>query len=191
MGIERVPVGVNPPGEVYVVVEIEHGGVNKYEWDATLGVMRLDRALLSAVHYPADYGFIPRTLAADGDTVDALVLTNEATFPGCVIPARPVALLRMRDEHGGDDKVLCVPTVDPRYDHLRDLGDVSPHLLREIEHFFTVYKDLEQREVQTFGWESRDAALELIRGAIAAHDQAQDPGQDPAQDPAQDGAHRR
>lgn len=168
MGIGDLSPGPRPPEEVFVVVEIEHGGVNKYEWDAALGAFRLDRALLSAVHYPADYGFIPGTLAPDGDTVDALVLTHEPTFPGCVIPARPVALLRMRDEHGGDDKVLCVPTVDPRYDAVQDLADLSSLLLREIEHFFTVYKNLERRDVQTFGWEPRAQALALITEAVRA-----------------------
>jgi inorganic pyrophosphatase len=133
-----------------------------------LGLFRLDRVLYAAVHYPAAYGFIPSTLAGDGDPLDVLVATTEPTFPGCLIVARPVALLRLRDEKGVDDKVLSVPLQDPLYRGVESLGDLPDHLPREIEHFFRTYKELEGEQVISLGWEDQHAAEEAIRAGIEA-----------------------
>jgi inorganic pyrophosphatase len=117
------------------------------------------------MHYPSDYGFITDTLAEDGDPIDALVLVWEPTFPGCMIEARPVGLFRMRDEKGPDAKILCIPLGDPMWNYIKTLADVPPHLLKEIEHFFKVYKDLEEKKTGIEGWEGLDSALKDIREA--------------------------
>lgn len=152
---------------IKVFVEIPKGSRNKYEYDATTGRFVLDRMLFSSVHYPADYGFIPETLADDGDELDALVLVGEATFPGCTIVAAPVALFDMWDEKGRDEKILCVPVTDPQWNWVQDVSDVPQHLLREISHFFQVYKDLEAKNVRIGGWKGRKAAIEVINQAFA------------------------
>ena len=132
------------------------GQKNKYEVDHETGRIRLDRTLFTSTAYPADYGFIEGTLGQDGDPLDALVLVSEPTFPGCLIKCRAIAMFRMTDEAGGDDKVLCVPASDHRRDHLRDITDVREYLLLEIEHFFTVYKDLEPgKSVEGATWAGR------------------------------------
>jgi inorganic pyrophosphatase len=148
-----------------VVIEIPKGSRNKYEWDETLKAMRFSRMLFSSVHYPCDYGFFPDTLAQDGDPLDCLVLVHEATFPGCVIKVRPIGVLRMKDQGIWDYKVLCVPITDPHWNHLHRLGQVTDHLLDEIEHFFQVYKNLEHKKVQLYGWGKRKEAVALIRSA--------------------------
>ncbi len=150
------------PNAVQVLIEIPKGSRNKYEYDPELRLIKFDRMLFSAMHYPSDYGYIPQTLALDGDPLDALVLVWEPTFPGCLIEARPVGLFKMRDEKGPDEKILCVPVFDPLWNHIRDLSGAPPHLLKEIEHFFTVYKDLEEKKVGVEGWEDRAAALAII-----------------------------
>lgn len=150
-----------------VVVEIPKGSRNKYELDKATGRIRLDRMLFSSVHYPADYGFIEGTLGGDGDPLDALVLVGEATFPGCVIEVRPIGVFRMTDDKGEDEKVLTVPIGDPHWNQLERLADVPRHLLREIEHFFTVYKDLEGKLVTIKGWEDEQVARALITEAVA------------------------
>jgi inorganic pyrophosphatase len=147
---------------VEVVIEIPKGSRNKYEYDKERGIIKFDRMLFSAMHYPSDYGFIPDTLAQDADPLDALVLVWEPTFPGCHIEAKPVGLFKMWDEKGPDEKILCVPVLDPLWNHIESLEDVPPHLLKEIEHFFRVYKDLEEKKVGIEGWEGRDAALRII-----------------------------
>lgn len=119
--------------------------------------------LFSSVHYPSDYGFIPDTLAEDGDSLDALVLVWEPTFPGCLIEARPVGLFKMWDEKGPDEKILCVPISDPLWNYIASLSDVPPHLLKEIEHFFSIYKDLEEKKTGVEGWEDRDAAMRVVK----------------------------
>lgn len=166
MDLTRLPVGPEPPHIVHAVIEIPRGDRNKYEYDPKLGMFRLDRVLYSAVHYPAAYGFIPGTLAADGDPVDILVLTSEATFTGCLLEARPIGLLRMQDEKGEDEKILAAATVDPHYRDLRELVDVPAHFLHEVEHFFRIYKDLEGKPVETFGWEGHQTATWIIRKSI-------------------------
>jgi inorganic pyrophosphatase len=139
--------------EFDVVIEIPKGQRNKYEMDHETGRIRLDRMLFTSTRYPADYGFIEGTLADDGDPLDALVVLDEPTFPGCLIKCRAIGMFRMRDEKGLDDKVLCVPATDPRMAHLRDISDVSDFDKLEIQHFFEVYKALEPgKEVVAAAW---------------------------------------
>jgi inorganic pyrophosphatase len=150
---------------VDVVVEIPKGSRNKYEYDPDLDAIVLDRMLFTSMQYPADYGYISGTLGGDGDTLDALVFVGEPTFPGCHIRARPVGLFRMRDEKGADEKILCVPPKDPMWSAAHDLADLQPGLLKEIEHFFQVYKDLEGGKVGTEGFGDRAEALDVIADA--------------------------
>ncbi|HPU40064.1 MAG TPA: inorganic diphosphatase [Microthrixaceae bacterium] len=152
-----------------VVVEIPQGSRNKYEIDHESGDVWLDRHLFASMVYPTEYGFFPDTLAEDGDPLDALVMMQDPTFPGCHIKARPVAQLEMSDEAGRDVKLLCVPAGDPRWAHVQDVADVDTFLLDEIQHFFSVYKDLEPgKEAQIGDWAGHDAAVESIRSARAA-----------------------
>ncbi len=154
--------------EFDVLVEIPKGQKNKYEVDHASGRIRLDRTLFTSTAYPADYGFIEGTLGQDGDPLDALVLVSEPTFPGCLIKCRAVAMFRMTDEAGGDDKVLCVPASDHRRDHLRDISDIREYLLLEIEHFFTVYKDLEPgKSVEGATWANRAEAEAEVEASFA------------------------
>jgi inorganic pyrophosphatase len=152
---------------VVVYVEIPAGSRNKYEFDEELGAIALDRRLFTSMSYPADYGFIEGTLGQDGDPLDALVLVSEPTFPGCLIECRAIGMFRMRDEAGGDDKVLCVPASDHRRGHLRDLDDVREYLLLEIEHFFTVYKDLEPgKSVEGATWTGSEDAENEVKASF-------------------------
>ena len=141
-----------PEGHLYAVVEIPKGSRNKYEWDEQLNAIKLDRFLYSSVVYPLDYGFIPESIGADGDPLDAMVLVSEPTFPGCWIEVKPIALFRMHDDKGSDDKVICVPVSDPNWNYFESLNDVSKQLQDEISHFFAIYKDLEQKTVKVEGW---------------------------------------
>ena len=150
---------------IEVQVEIPKGSRNKYEFDKQRGMIRFDRMLFSAMHYPSDYGFIPQTLAQDGDPLDALVLVWEPTFPGCLIDARPIGVFHMTDEKGPDEKILCVPLHDPLWNHIERLDQVPPHLLKEIEHFFAVYKDLESKKTAVRGWADRAQAEQIIAEA--------------------------
>jgi inorganic pyrophosphatase len=147
---------------VHCVVEIPKGSRNKYEWDEELGGIKLERFLFSSVVYPTDYGFITGTRSPKGSPLDALVCVSEATFPGCVIPARVVAVLRTRDEAGQDDKVLCVPFHDPNWSDMESLDDIPEQLRDEIEHFFGSYKLLEGKDVEVQGWEGREVAEQLV-----------------------------
>ncbi len=144
------------------VIEIPGGSRNKYELDPETGKIFLDRMLFTATRYPADYGFIEGTLGGDGDPLDALVFVGEPTFPGCRIEVRAVGMFVMRDEKGMDEKVLCVPLRDPAWSHVQELSDLRPTLLAEIEHFFSVYKDLEDKPTETDGFRDRDEALATI-----------------------------
>ncbi|HEY7033713.1 MAG TPA: inorganic diphosphatase [Thermomicrobiales bacterium] len=148
--------------EVEAFIEIPRGSQHKYEYDPKARTFRLKRVLYSAVHYPADYGFIPETLAPDGDPLDIMVLLQEPTFPGCLVPCRPIGSLGLRDQKGTDAKILAVPTGDPRYDRIRDLGDVDPHWLREIETFFATYKLLDTVAADVQGWHRCRHAQRLI-----------------------------
>jgi inorganic pyrophosphatase len=144
------------------VIEIPGGSRNKYELDPQTGQIFLDRMLFTATRYPADYGFIEGTLGGDGDALAALVFVGESTFPGCRIEVRAVGMFVMRDETGMDEKILCVPLRDPAWSHVQELADLRPTLLGEIEHFFSVYKDLEDTRTETDGFRDRDEALTVI-----------------------------
>jgi inorganic pyrophosphatase len=148
-----------------VRVEIPKGSRNKYEYDPDLDAIKLDRFLFSSMVYPTDYGYFPETCAEDGDPLDAMVCVSEPTFPGCVIEVKPIALFKMEDDKGVDDKILCVPCQDPGWNTLSTLEDISKQLRNEIEHFFSVYKDLEQKKVKVDGWYSREDAIAEIREA--------------------------
>ena len=156
-------------GTLTCFVEIPKGSRNKYEYDVKSGVIKLDRFLFSSMVYPTDYGFIPDTLALDGDPLDAMVCVSEATFPGCVIPVKPIALFKMEDDKGVDDKVLAVPLSDPAWNTLQTLDDLPQQLRDEIAHFFSVYKDLEQKTVTVDGWYSREEAVKEIQAARERH----------------------
>ncbi|MGH9103940.1 MAG: inorganic diphosphatase [Acidimicrobiales bacterium] len=148
---------------IEVVIEIPKGSRNKYEYDHERHLIRLDRRLFSATVYPADYGFIPDTLAEDGDPLDVLVLLEDPTFPGCLVRARPVGVFWMTDERGPDAKVVCVPDGDPSWASVSELHELPGHLLDEIRHFFDVYKDLEPgKATSTIGYEGVEAAWRLI-----------------------------
>jgi inorganic pyrophosphatase len=150
-----------------VTVEIPKGQRNKYELDHATGRIRLDRMLFTSTRYPADYGYIEHTLGQDGDPLDALVLLEEPTFPGCLITCRAIGMFRMTDEKGGDDKVLTVPATDPRMAHLTDIGDVSEFDRLEIQHFFETYKDLEPgKSVEGAEWVDRESAEAEILASI-------------------------
>ncbi|WP_394435970.1 inorganic diphosphatase [Streptomyces sp. SGAir0957] len=149
-----------------VIVEIPQGSRNKYEMDHELGRIRLDRMLFTSTQYPADYGYVQGTLGGDGDPLDALVLTGDATFPGCVIECRAIGMFVMSDEKGPDEKILCVPAHDPRHSGTQDIEDLPEFDRLEITHFFEVYKDLEPgKSVEGSHWEGRDKAYEEIRRA--------------------------
>lgn len=160
-----VETGPEPPELIHVIVEIPARTRNKYEFDHEGGFLRLNRVLYSSLHYPGDYGLIPRTLYDDGDPLDVLVLVKEPTFPGCVITARPIGIFRMLDQNQADDKVLAVADDDPLYAEYHEIDDVPAHFLREVSHFFERYKDLEGKRVQALGWEPRAVALERISHA--------------------------
>ena len=150
------------PNTVEIVVEIPRGSRNKYEFDEEAGVFRLDRILSSAVFYNFDYGFIEETRAEDGDHTDALLIIDAPTFTGCHVWGRPIGGLEMSDENGFDFKVLCVAVADPQYAHYKELSDVSPHRLREIENFFQTYKLLENKAVEIGGWSELARAREIL-----------------------------
>ena len=152
--------------QIEVVIEIPKGTRNKYEADHQTGALWLDRMLFTSTRYPEDYGYVPLTLAEDGDPLDALVLLEEPTFPGCHIHARPVGVFIMRDEAGQDAKVLCVPATDPRVNNVEDLKDVPDYELDEIAHFFAIYKALEPgKKTEVQGWQDRAAAEDVIESA--------------------------
>jgi len=156
-------------GLVNLIIEIPGGCRNKYELDKALGVIKLDRVLYSAVHYPYDYGFIPNTLGDDGDPLDGLVMMDEPTFPGCLVTARPVGLLEMVDGGEQDEKLLCVPADDPRYAQVKSLGDVAPHRLAEIAEFFRTYKNLQHKKVEVGEWKDVDAVWPLVAHCVHAY----------------------
>ncbi|AUS08669.1 inorganic diphosphatase [Laceyella sacchari] len=152
-------------------IEIPTGSQNKYEFDKEKGVFRLDRVLYSPMHYPTEYGYLENTLAEDGDPLDILVLTSFPTFPGCVISSRVIGVLLMSDDKGPDEKVLAVPVDDPRFNGVNSLDDVAPHVLKEIEHFFRVYKDLENKETNIIGWKDAAFAAELYQQCLDRYKQ--------------------
>lgn len=156
------------PGLINVLIEIPAGSKNKYEFDKDLQAFALDRVLYSSVKYPYDYGFIPNTLADDGDPLDGMVLMDQPTFPGCVIPARPIGMLEMIDGGDRDEKILCVPDKDPRYTEVKSLQDVAPHRLEEIAEFFRSYKNLEKKVTEILGWKDVDQVMPLVEKFVKA-----------------------
>jgi inorganic pyrophosphatase len=157
--------------DVDVIVEIPKGSRNKYEFDHGCGRIRLDRMLFTSTGYPADYGFVPDTLAEDGDPIDALVMLTEPTFPGCLVPARVIAVFWMQDEGAPDAKLLCVPATDPRWTHLQELEDVPMHQIAEIWHFFEIYEALEPGKslAGSRNWERRAEAIAALEDARRRH----------------------
>jgi inorganic pyrophosphatase len=164
--LHDVSPGPNPPHELTVFVEIARGSRNKYELDKATGLLKFDRLLYSAVHYPGDYGFIPQTLGGDGDPLDVLLIVTEPTFPGCLVTCRPIGVFVMEDEKGVDEKILAVPVSDPLHHEFRVLHDVPPHYLREVQHFFAIYKDLEGKATHVDGWRDMDEAQRIIQEAV-------------------------
>lgn len=158
-----LPIGADAPHVVHAVIEIPLGSRNKYEYRPDLGVIVRDRVLSAAVRYPTDYGFIPSTLTDDGDPLDILVAAYDPAFPGCVLRARPLGVLDMTDEKGRDYKIFAVPADDPRFTEIATLDGLPSHILREVEHFFAVYKQLEAKQVEIHGWQGQERAFELIR----------------------------
>ena len=159
----RLPIGDSAPRIVNAVIEIPTGSVNKYEWDTRLNVFKLDRNLHSPVHYPGDYGFIASTLAEDGDPLDVVALMDAPSFTGCVIAVRPIGMLQMVDQGIPDQKILAVPLNNPRYREINEYSQIYPHILREMEHFFSVYKDLEGKRTKAEGWTGSEEAMRVIR----------------------------
>jgi len=157
-----LPTGGGAPAEVNAVIEIPRGDTNKYEYDKELHVFRLDRNLYSPVHYPGDYGFIPSTLSEDGDPLDLLVLVDAPSFTGCVMTVRPIGALRMIDQDSEDEKILAVGVNNPIYKDVTEFRELYPHVLLEIEHFFSVYKELEAKRTRVKGWEGAAKAREIV-----------------------------
>jgi inorganic pyrophosphatase len=162
----ELPIGDRSPEVFRAVIEIPLDGTQKFEYDKELHVFKLDRNLHSPVHYPGDYGFIPSTLSDDGDPLDVLVLVPGPSFPGCVQEVRPIGLLEMLDQGVLDEKVLAVGKNNPRFSNIWNYTDIYPHMLKEITHFFSIYKDLEGKRVEMRGW--RDAAHARDRVVVAA-----------------------
>ena len=167
MDLSRIPAQPKP-GLINVLIEIPAGSKNKYEFDKDMQAFALDRVLYSSVQYPYDYGFVPNTLADDGDPLDGMVLMDQPTFPGCVIAARPIGMLEMIDGGDRDEKILCVPDKDPRYASVLSLKDVAPHRLEEIAEFFKTYKNLEKKVTQILGWKDVDAVMPLLEQCVKA-----------------------
>lgn len=168
MDLSRIPAQPKP-GIVNVLIEIPAGSKNKYEFDKDMNAFALDRVLFASVQYPYDYGFIPNTLADDGDPLDGMVIMDRPTFPGCVIAARPIGMLEMIDGGDRDEKLLCVPVEDPRYKEVMSLKDVSPHRLDEIAEFFRTYKNLEKKITEIKDWHDADKVKSLVEKCVAAY----------------------
>ena len=156
-----------------VLVEIPKGSRNKYEYDFELKKIRFDRMLFSSMMYPADYGFIPETLALDGDPLDVLVLGHEPTFPMCVSEVKPIGVFHMTDEKGPDEKIICVPVSDPIWNKRKDIFDLNLHRLKEIEHFFQVYKDLEKKKVDVGGWGDAAQAIQIYHDSVKRYQESE------------------
>lgn len=169
MDLSHLPIGSKAPDIVNVVIEIPAGSKNKYEYDEELKAIKLDRVAFAAMAHPYDYGFIPGTRSQDGDHLDAFVLLDHSVFPGCVVAARPIGLLTMIDDGEGDEKILCVPADDVRYNHIHDLSDISPHVTKEIQHFFEHYKDLQNKKTEIKDWQGAEAAKAMIQSSVEAH----------------------
>lgn len=156
--------------EFNVIIEIPKGSRVKYEVDKDTGLICFDRVLYSPMHYPCDYGFVPQTLWEDGDPLDVLVMTKEPLVPGCLVKCRAIGVLDMLDGGEGDAKVLAVPCKDPRFSEVNDIHDAGEHNLKEIKHFFKVYKDLQNKEVKVGEWENKEKALEVVQKSFDLYD---------------------
>jgi inorganic pyrophosphatase len=159
--------------ELTVIIEIPMGSRVKYELDKETGLIKYDRVLYSPMHYPANYGFVPQTLWDDGDPLDVLVLGQEALVPGCIVDVRPIGVLDMVDGGEGDAKVLAVPIADPRWRGTKDIGDLEPHVLEEIRHFFQVYKDLQKKKVEVREWKGRDEAMAVVEKSFVLYEKSE------------------
>ena len=156
-----------------VLIEIPKGSRNKYEYDFTLNKIRFDRTLFSSMMYPGDYGFVPETLALDKDPLDVLVLTTEPTFPMVVMEVKPIGVFHMTDEKGPDEKIICVPVSDPIWNNRLDIKDINSHRLKEIEHFFQVYKDLEEKKVDVGGWGNAEEAVKIYKRCVERYENSE------------------
>jgi inorganic pyrophosphatase len=170
MRIDAISIGYHPPEDVNVIIEVPVGGQPiKYEMDKEAGTLVVDRFLYTPMSYPGNYGFVPHTMSDDGDPIDVLVCNTRELMPGCVINVRPIGVLIMEDNAGQDEKIIAVPSerTTKRYDHVRDFDDLPDITLKQVEHFFEHYKDLEPGKwVKIGGWHGRDTALEMILAAI-------------------------
>lgn len=165
MNLLKIPIGKNSPEIVNAIIEIPKNSQNKYELDKENGIIKLDRVLYSPMHYPADYGFIPETHCGDNDPLDVLILGGDPLFPGCLVRVRPIGLLKMVDNGDEDYKILGVQADNPRFDNIKDIKDITAsheHSLKEIAHFFEIYKELQNKKVKILGWENSEKAKEEI-----------------------------
>lgn len=165
----EIGAGKETPELINVIVEIPKGSKNKYEIDKENGLIKLDRAMKSAQDYPFDYGFVPQSLWDDGDALDVVLLTTYPLFPGILVEARPVAVMRMIDGGEGDDKIIAVPKSDPRWDEVKELEDINKHTLKEIQHFFETYKTIDGKSVEITGIDGREAAYEAVKKGLAMY----------------------
>jgi inorganic pyrophosphatase len=170
----ELPTGREVPNIINAIIEIPRGSSNKYEYDKELNVFRLDLTLYSPVHYPGAYGFIPRTHAEDGDPLDVVVIVEHDTFTGCLIEVRPLGVLIMRDDAGLDHKILAVPVNDPRMREVHGLQHLASHYLAEVDYFFNIYKDLEGKKSDTYGWEDRLVAHQVITSCVQRYQDLED-----------------
>lgn len=174
---KEISPGEKPPRQINVVVDIPKGARNKFEYKEEEGYFELDRTLYSPLFFPFEYGFIPQTASEDGDSLDVVLLTSYPTFPGCLIKARPIGVLLMKDEEGIDNKIVAVPIeeVDPRFKEVKDIGDLSEHLKEEIKVFFADYKKLEKekyKHVKIEGWAGKEEAEKIIEKAVKAYQES-------------------
>ena len=178
MRIDLIPVGVNPPENLNVIIEVPVGGEPvKYEFDKASGALFVDRILHTPMRYPANYGFVPHTISPDGDPLDALVIARSPFVPGSVVAARPIAVLNLEDEAGGDEKIVCVPSdsVFPYYSNVSEKDDLPGIVMEQIEHFFTHYKDLEKKKWVRVGvWGGAEEARRIVLEAIERYEQNKD-----------------
>ncbi len=170
MNLSELPIGDKSPHTINVIIEIPAGNRNKYEYDEDLHIIKVDRVGYTAMAHPYDYGFIPQTRSEDGDHLDAFVILNPSVFPGCLVEARPIGVVMLRDDGEMDEKVICVPASDPRMDHVDDIAKLSPHIAKEIQHFFEHYKDLQDKKTEVLDWGDAQAARDIVDAAQAAFD---------------------
>lgn len=166
MNIKNLPQAKNFPQEFNCVIEIPKGSRNKYEYDEEINIIKLDRVYTSAMSLPCDYGLLPGTRSEDGDNLDALVFLEHSVFPGCLVTCRPIGVLYMVDSGEKDEKIIAVPVNDVRLTHIENLEDRSPHYKKEIEHYFSHYKDLQGKEVKITGWGGKEEALDILKKAL-------------------------